>query len=129
MIISHLILQIIPLSQSAAMASTEEWLQSLKNLHGKKKDLIRFVVLTGSTSDSPWRRPTDKHCVLMKNRPATSKQGCLCVVTVPVSVLAFTDGPRVRCCCCPVMLIFPGTYMYTSLISNCIFPELENKFP
>lgn len=28
-------------------------------------------MLTGSTSDRPWSRPTDKRCVFMKNRPAS----------------------------------------------------------
>lgn len=36
-IISHLILQIIPLSQQAEMASREEWLQSLNNLHRERE--------------------------------------------------------------------------------------------
>lgn len=37
MIISHLILQIIPLSLPVEMASREEWLQSLNNLHREKE--------------------------------------------------------------------------------------------
>ena len=36
-IISHLILQIIPLSQPAEMASRGEWLQSLNNLHKERE--------------------------------------------------------------------------------------------
>lgn len=37
MIISHLILQIIPLSQPAEMAGGEEWLRSLNNLHRERE--------------------------------------------------------------------------------------------
>lgn len=36
-IISHLILQIIPLSQPVEVASREEWLQSLNNLHRERE--------------------------------------------------------------------------------------------
>lgn len=38
----------------------------------EKENWIRFAVLTGSTSDSPWSRPADKRCVFMKNRLATA---------------------------------------------------------
>lgn len=36
-IISHLILQITPLSQSVEMASREDWLQNLNKLHREKE--------------------------------------------------------------------------------------------
>lgn len=36
-IISHLILQIIPLSQPVEMASSEEWLHNLNNLHRERE--------------------------------------------------------------------------------------------
>lgn len=57
----------------------------------EKEDWIRLLAVTGSASDSPWSRPTDKQCIFIKNRPASSshnKQDCLSAATVPVSVLA-----------------------------------------
>lgn len=54
-----------------------------------------LVAVTGSSSDSPWSRPTDKRCVFIKNRPATSshhKQGCLSAANAPVSVLALAHA-------------------------------------
>lgn len=64
----------------------------------EKEDWIRLLAVTGSASDGPWSRPTDKHCVFIKNRPATSspnKQGCLSAANLPVSVLAVArKSPR-----------------------------------
>lgn len=101
-IIPHLIRQITPLSQLLQMGSRAEWLQSLNNLHRERGLNHRLLAVTGSASDSPWSRSTDKHCIFIKNRPATSshnKQGCLSLPPcLSLSLLSLTSCPDLLYC-------------------------------